>query len=350
VVRPDRVARIGEAPAGRAMAEAAQAQDAETARATAEAPAHGSPALRDRAGRAAAVGPPMGAEQLRGRDRARGRTARGGTRQSALERVPTERDATRAPLRRPGRTDQGPRTIGPARAVRRGESRASGATGRTATHLALARTVPRETRVLSVETVRLGARRTRIVAKVHLPRGRPVRATAVSRRGLTAGRVRLTPDRSVRVIGVVPRVRIVGRVRLIPGRLVKATASGLKDWFVGHARRILGRRVRDSADVPRVPIVDRVRMIPGRRARDTAAVPRDQIVGPEAVPVGRCVATIGRRALSGSYGHPSSRDRRCLGRTAASASRCHRASVRVTTSRRLQRSIRRTYREACALS
>src|SRR5665811_1620676 len=116
VVRPDRVARIGEAPAGRAMAEVAQAQDAETARATAEAPAHGSPALRDRAGRAAAVGPPLGAEQLRGRDRARGPTARGGTRQSALVRVPTERDATRGPLRRPGRTEQGPRTIGPARA------------------------------------------------------------------------------------------------------------------------------------------------------------------------------------------------------------------------------------------
>jgi len=330
VVRLDRGARIGEVPAGRVMAEAPQAQDAETAGATAEAPAHAGPGMQDKVVRADAARPPMDAGQLPDRDRAHGRTGRLGTRQSAREQVPTEGVATRAPLRRPGRTDHGPRMIGPARAVRPGETRASAATGRTATHLALARTDPPEARVLSVETaVRLGARQrpTGTGAQAHRRRDRRVRATASDPRAWFVGRVRPILGRRVRGIEVGPTGRIVDPVRLTPDRRVRAIA--------------IGRRAQ---------IVGLVRQRPALRARGTAIGTRVQIVGQEAVPVGRCGATRGRLARRGSYVPPSSRDRRSLARTAASASRCHRASVRVTTSRRLQRSIRRTYLEACALS
>ena len=335
VVRPVRVALIGGEPAEvRAMAEARQALDAATARGTAEAPAQEGRGMQVKVVPVPVAALPMGAEQLLDRVRGHGRTVRVGTRQSARERVLTGGVATRDPLRRRGRTDRGPRMIGPVRAVRTGETLASAATGHTVTQLALARNDLLETRVLSVETaVRDGVRqrRTRIGVRVPRLRGRPVRATAIGRKGRTAGRVRLIPGRRVRVIGVVPRGRTAGRAplirghlvrataiarrarivapaRLIPALLVRATASGLRDWFVGHARRILGRRVRAIAVVPRVPIVGHVRRIPGRRVRAIAVVPRVQIVGLEAVPVGRCVATIGRRALSGSYGHPSSRD------------------------------------------
>lgn len=386
-------------PAGRVMAEAPQAQDAETAGATAEAPAHAGPGMQDKVVRADAARPPMDAGQLPDRDRAHGRTGRLGTRQSAREQVPTEGVATRAPLRRPGRTDHGPRMIGPARAVRPGETRASAATGRTATHLALARTDPPEARVLSVETaVRLGARQrpTGTGAQAHRRRDRRVRVTATGRRGRIVGRARLIPGRPVRATAIVRGARIVGRVQLIPARRVRATAIGReariegrarlilarpvratasdpRAWFVGRVRPILGRRVRGIEVGPTGRIVDPVRLTPDRRvraiaigrraqivglvrqrpalrARGTAIGTRVQIVGQEAVPVGRCGATRGRLARRGSYVPPSSRDRRSLARTAASASRCHLAWARVTTSRRLQRSIRRTYLEACALS
>ncbi len=394
VVRPGRVARIGEVPAERAMAEARQAQDAGTA----EARARAGPVMPGRVVRAAAARPPMDAEQQPDRDRAHARTGRAGTRPGAPERALTEGVASRHPGRRRGRTDHERQTIGPARAVRAGEVPESAATGRTETQPAPARTDPLETRVLSVETVvgrgalRLptgtGAQadrrpdrrvrvtatgpRGRIVGRARRIPGRPVRVTATGPRDRIVGRARRIPGRPVRAMAIVRGARIVGQVPVIPARpergtatgrgariegraplipvlLARATASGLRDWCVGHARRILGRRVRDSAVVPRVPIVDHVRLIPAHRVRAIAVVPRGRIVGPEAAAVGRCVATR-RRALSGSYVPLSSRDRRCLGRTAASASRCHLASVRVTTSRRPQRSIRKTYLEACGLS
>ena len=417
VVRPGRVARIGEVPAERAMAEARQAQDAGTA----EARARAGPVMPGRVVRAAAARPPMDAEQQPDRDRAHARTGRAGTRPGAPERALTEGVASRHPGRRRGRTDHERQTIGPARGVRAGEAPASAARGRTETQPAPARTDPLETRVLSVETVvGLGALRlpTGTGAQADRRPDRRVRVTATGPRGRIVGRARRIPGRPVRVTATGPRDRIVGRARRILGRpvramaivrgarivgqvpvipahpergtatgrgarivgqvpviparpvrgtatgrgariegraplipvlLARATASGLRDWCVGHARRILGRRVRDSAVVPRVPIVDHVQLIPAHRVRAIAVGPRGRIVGPEAAAVGRCVATR-RRALSGSYVPLSSRDRRCLGRTAASASRCHLASVRVTTSRRPQRSIRKTYLEACGLS
>ena len=353
VVRLDRGARIGEVPAGRVMAEAPQAQDAETAGATAEAPAHAGPGMQDKVVRADAARPPMDAGQLPDRDRAHGRTGRLGTRQSAREQVPTEGVATRAPLRRPGRTDHGPRMIGPARAVRPGETRASAATGRTATHLALARTDPPEARVLSVETaVRLGARQrpTGTGAQAHRRRDRRVRATAIVREARIEGRARLILARPVRATASDPRAWFVGRVRPILGRRVRGIEVGPTGRIVDPVRLTPDRRMRAIAIGRRAQIVGLVRQRPALRARGTAIGTRVQIVGQEAVPVGRCGATRGRLARRGSYVPPSSRDRRSLARTAASASRCHRASVRVTTSRRLQRSIRRTYLEACALS
>jgi hypothetical protein len=394
VVRPGRVARIGEVPAERAMAEARQAQDAGTA----EARARAGPVMPGRVVRAAAARPPMDAEQQPDRDRAHARTGRAGTRPGAQERALTEGVASRHPGRRRGRTDHERQTIGPARAVRAGEVPASAATGRTETQPAPARTDPLETRVLSVETVvgrgalRLptgtGAQadrrpdrrvrvtatgpRGRIVGRGRRIPGRPVRAMAIVRGARIVGQVPVIPvllargtatGRGARIVGQVPVIparpvrgtatgrgaRIEGRAPLIPVLLARAMASGLRDWCVGHARRILGCRVRDSAVVPRVPIVDHVQLIPAHRVRAIAVVPRGRIVAPEAAAVGRCVATR-RRALSGSYVPLSSRDRRCLGRTAASASRCHLASVRVTTSRRPQRSIRKTYLEVCGLS
>ena len=171
--------------------------------------------------------------------------------------------------------------IGPARAVRR-ETRTSAATGRTAIHLALAKTDPLETRVLCVEiavspVARQG--RTRIGVPVH-PRGRPARATATSRRGLTEGRVRRTPDRRVRAIAVVPMVRIVDPAPLIPALPVRATASGLRDWFGDHVLPILGRPVRDTAVVPRARIVGRARPIRCARAACRKSASRSWMARP----------------------------------------------------------------------